>query len=454
MVKTGSRSVELCGINYSEAETGRWKAVDVFTQGSGSKYSQMLTVMNVASFVAFLVGLVIWHISALQYTRFNGSRVWKNFFAGGSSLLILLICLIVFYYYMVKTGQLPVVKSKYLAVLKNSPSQLLKYANNMRNVLITLVFTTLLIPICVLTARFAEDLDTGEISWQRSKNKAEYAIIFTVFAFLVGNIYYAMSSHVASINEIISKYKNAYIDKGLMSDAQTNTLQGYAMRLYNIVYSTQTCPAPTTQSTPNCQLTGNAQVVDVIKSYLKTNIKAIEIVDGDSDSIIDKYKTTLWKYILHNDGIEMQEIVKFFKSYTVGSKTFTGAAPESYRAFLSSDRMKKVKDYVKLFGWKALPANPLEDDVDALNYIGDTVIGVRKLMSGLRRNSDISKLSDNKFSLSLVLLIAYLAMLEYPMYNYYYKQNPAYTTFGVVIMMILLILFTGMTGFVNSARGL
>jgi hypothetical protein len=250
-----------------------------------------------------------------------------------------------------------------------------------------------------------------------------------------------MFSYITSVKDIVSTYKNVYVSDGF-SGSRVEHLQFYATHLYKIFK----------KETGNAQLAANTAVIDAVGKYFVTNIKSIEIVDGDMpETLLRTYAESMWKYILHNDGNELNEVVVAMKSFQVRS----GVSDDRVDTTPADlDLLRLVKNYIKIFGWKPLPATPSRLDTEALQYVGNTIIGTRKLMTNLRRYNKISTITTAKFNISLTLLFTFIMAIVYPAFNHDYKQNPTYATMAMCAFVLVLIIGCGLTGMVYSAKGL
>jgi hypothetical protein len=440
-VKSGERSVTLCGMQYSEAETGRWKGVRVFTDGAGKKYGQTLVLMNLSLVSLYFVSVLAYHIKTTPRRKFDGSLFWKNIIAVHILGLLIGLSLMFHVYYLVHTKRMPVLKTAYFDVLKKSPAGVLQYIKKLKNTAVWLVLALILIPLYILIIRYEEVDSIGTVAWKPSKNIVEYAVVLGPLMFFLATTLYAMFSYITSVKDIVSTYKNVYVNDGF-SGSKVEHLQFYATQLYKIFK----------KETGNAQLAANTAVIDAVGKYFVTNIKSIEIVDGDMpETLLRTYAESMWKYILHNDGNELNEIAVAMKSFQARS----GVSDDRVDTTPADlDLLRLVKNYIKIFGWKPLPERPSRLDTEALKYVGDVVIGTRKLMTNLRRYNKISTITTAKFNISLTLLFTFIMAIVYPAFNHYYKQNPTYATMAMCAFVLVLIIGCGLTGMVYSAKGL
>lgn len=188
-----------------------------------------------------------------------------------------------------------------------------------------------------------------------------------------------------------------------------------------------------------------------IKRYFKTNIKLLNpSVDGDYDSIISDRKNELWKYIFHEDGKELGELVNTLRNVVAGMQKSTQPRTGDFDILVNS-----INDNFRSLQIRTInPTQRYESYLQDIKTLSTIILKIRQILAALRKNTDISSTAQNAFRTSLGFALLFVALALYGVYHPAYLDNSVYTTTKIAGMTIVIAGIASVTGLTYSAMGL
>ncbi|NBP66452.1 MAG: hypothetical protein EBU66_17625, partial [Bacteroidetes bacterium] len=238
-------------------------------------------------------------------------------------------------------------------------------------------------------------------------------------------------------------YYTNYVLKGISYDlysSEKSKLQNLAIRLYYIAFPERIEELTAPQQVKNKYKNKYFQVFsNIIKKYFKNNIKySNAAMDSMDDDIITQNKDELWKYMLHNDGNELEELKQYLLDNTARTrKTSVEQTPlgQNLRTLRITIDLSNVK------------SNDLSKVREALTEITDIIISTRKIMGRMRKDKMITKKTRRLYKLFSLTCIIIVTGIFYTLY----KFTNIIRLPQIIIVMLLFIVAVMVMGIVYDA---
>jgi len=374
-------SCDKCRINYSEEETERWGGKEFL-----DSKKQHVKDFSILVSVFFMIGLII------------------------------MCCESAFEIYSSEEN----LKHKYVKIL----------------LIVAIFIVYLMTYVSLVLAKTYESTNNYLVYAKITESMTAFKWLIVIGIILFGIYIYICSSLTSCIPLVVfvgTSFIVNYIVDNMYLNLMKETYVNYTVNDVNTVISQiydQNIATPTAFS-------------DVIYHYFHKSIKLLENRNTSLKNLSDlKNEGSLWRYVLHNDGVEMNELAKEIQKYieTAGNISIKSEDTLQYMKLLDI----KNKDI------KIDKQNPSDT---TLENILNNLLQLRIKMYELRSNNGIYTVSNDMYIKNNSLVVILLFVLGYPVYHWAYVKRPHKTVVYTSMLIFGIVILNIMSSIVANAHG-